>query len=132
MASRDLVHAAFMARFPIDAPRATVEYLDTLDLGSTKLGIVLRLVVRDANNEVRDIKEQELVFDHDAEWARLDAFLAALVKLVGRVLATTDLTPVMPHDLVVFSPLGLAKAQTEADFEKALSARSRLGPYLVG
>jgi hypothetical protein len=33
---------------------------------------------------------------------------------------------------VVFSALLLGKAQTEADFEKALAARSRLGPYLVG
>jgi hypothetical protein len=85
----------------------------------------------DGIRRIRDVKEQELPFDHDVEWARLDAFLAALVKVAGRGLATTDLAPVLPHDLVVFSPLGLAKAHTEADFEKALSARSRLGPYLV-
>jgi hypothetical protein len=37
----------------------------------------------------------------------------------------------MPHELVDFSPLGLARAETFDDFRRALLVKSRYGRFLV-
>mgnify|MGYP000179100042 CR=1 FL=1 len=47
-----------------------------------------------------------------------------------KAFAPPSLEIAMPHDLVHFGVLKQKKAMSAADFEKALSTKKRLGPYL--
>lgn len=84
---------------------------------------------------IRDIKEQEVhmgwpAFYDDDE--RVAAFFGALGVVIDAI-ASKGLDVVdglMPADLICTDVLGLKRARTQADFEAALRAKSRLGQHL--
>ncbi len=67
--------------------------------------------------------------DLDPSNERLDAFMQGFRAAFARC-DVYKLEIAMPHDLVHFGVLKQKKAMSAADFEKALSTKKRLGPYL--
>lgn len=128
----------FREAFPAAADRASLEFVEVVDQPDA-FGIVIRLIVWDVDEaagvqSIRDVKEQQVhlrlpAYD-DASLARLGTFVRALVQVASRALAYPEIDVCMPHDLMQFGALKLAKAHTEADFVRALSVKSRLGRYL--
>jgi hypothetical protein len=91
----------------------------------------LRLFTYD-NDSVRDIKEQDVVIVRrdQADDARIPVYIAAWGAALARAFVRRGVggvETVMPHDLVFPRVLELKKAITQADFEKAFDAKSRLG-----
>jgi hypothetical protein len=58
------------------------------------------------------------------------AFVEAWAELMPAVLAAAGEGRPMPHELIDFGPLALARAETRDDFRRALLAPSRYGRYL--
>lgn len=127
----------FRARFPVRAAseRASLEFVEVAPMGES-YGVTLRLVVWDVDGEtmsIRDVKEQQVWFDpRDSSVVRLTQYLKAYDYVASRALAHPEIEMLMPHDLFDGRVLKLAKAQTDVDFVKALSVKSRLGKYLTG
>ncbi|XXF77829.1 hypothetical protein P2318_32980 [Myxococcaceae bacterium GXIMD 01537] len=86
---------------------------------------------------IRDVTEQDVYFLPEAcrdSRARVAAFVLAWARVVQEVQAHWDAEPpegaIYPETLVCISPLELARAVTEADFETALRHKKRLGKFL--
>jgi hypothetical protein len=124
--------------------RATNE-LASLDLVSVEdhadpgaFFVTLRLILWELSTpetlSIIDVKEQQVYFKPPPGAAgsaeRIAAFVRALVRVLATVLESPQLPTLMPHDLFVWSPLKLAKPQTDDDFAAALRVKSRLGRYL--
>lgn len=123
--------------FPMRAANdmASLEYVETTSSGW--LRIVTRLVVwnRDEATQtlsISDVKEQEVGVDVDDTTSpeRVRVYMTALARVLAKVLANEAIVTAMPHELLITSPLRLQNATTVDDFEKALSAKSRLGRLL--
>jgi hypothetical protein len=136
----DLLERAFQSHFPAKAEndRAEVCYVEATARDGGGYGVVFRLIIWDVQGEtmsIRDVKEQEIYLDLPgldlATLGRMHELNAALVRVLAKALTHAEVDTLMPHDLVNFSVLKLAKVQTENDFVKALSAPSRLGRYLA-
>ena len=141
---RDELQGAFASAFPPTMYRgvAWMELVDQIeDLGDGRFGFTMRVTVCDKDAEgkpssIRDVKEQQLrpnLSKLVSDPQRTAAFARAHAAILSRVFASydlDDLTCLMPHDLLSFQPLLLAKSKTEDDFAKALAAKSRLGKYL--
>lgn len=129
------VHDVLAAAFPAQGGLASLEYVETVPAEGDGISVVVRLVVWDigpaGTKSIRDVKEQQVWFDlADSTKERLTIYVRALVAVLSRALAVANVDLLMPHNLLVSSPLKL-KAQTEEQFVKALSMRSRLGKYLA-
>jgi hypothetical protein len=140
MINLDLVDAAFKDAFPAQTETVSVEYVRIEAKEGNKLAVVMRVVRWDINREtsvmsLRDVVEQEIAFAVKsldlASVARIREYAAALAKVIEKALLHPDTDTLYPDDLIDFSALKLAKAQTEADFIAALSVPSRLGKYLT-
>jgi hypothetical protein len=140
MYNLDLVDAAFKDEFPVRTDATSLEYVSIESRGEGKLVVVMRVVRWDINAEtgvqsVRDVIEQEISFTVKsldlAGVGRLREYVAALVKVIEKALLHPDTEMAYPNDLMDFSALKLAKANTEAEFIAALSVPSRLGKYLT-
>jgi hypothetical protein len=140
MHNLDLVHAAFKDAFPARTVARSVEYVSVESRAEGKLTVVMRVVHWDTHPEtgvesIRDIVEQEVSFAVKsldlAGVGRLREYVAALVKVLDQALHHPATETAYPHELMDFSALKLAKANTEAEFIAALSVPSRLGKYLV-
>ena len=104
------------------------------------LAVVFRLVVYELNDDgeidrIRDIKEQQIFVvgaEHRDEPGRVRAFVEAWASIMPEVLGRLgdEVDTLMPHDLVNFSPLALARATTSDDFRRALLVKSRYGRLL--
>lgn len=129
------VHEVFSATFPAKAAteRATLEYVETVAMPDG-FGIVVRLIIWDEHAgtlSIRDIKEQQVWLDpNDASRERLTEYARAFVKIASLALTHHEVETLMPHDLLISNVLGLSKPQTEDEFARALSVKSRLGKYL--
>lgn len=139
--------AAWLAeRFPLQGGAVHLE-LAADDEGRSvyenekgSLVVVLRLLVWDLDaagerQSIRDIKEQHVYLvgpDTRDEPERVRVFVEAWASIMPEVLAALgDASDyVMPHELVNFSPLGLARAETFDDFRRALLVKSRYGHLL--
>jgi len=119
---------------------SSVEYVSVEAKEGGKLAVVMRVVRWDEHPEtgvqsIRDVIEQVIQFSVKsldlAGVARLREYVTALSKVIEKALLHPDAQMAYPHDLMNFSALKLAKAQTEADFIAALSVSSRLGKYLT-
>jgi hypothetical protein len=139
MYNLDLVDAAFRDAFPAKSDLSSVEYVSVEAKDNGKVAVVIRLVRWDVNEEtqvqsIRDVIEQEISFSMKsfdlAGIGRLREYVTALSKVLEKALPQTENEFLYPQDLMDFSALKLAKAQTEADFTAALSVPSRLGKYL--
>lgn len=133
--SRDDIDAIFRETFPAKAERASLEYVTTSLRDDGDYGIVLRLIIWDAlpdgTQTIRDIKEQECWFDpHDVSPERLAAFGRAHTYVASLALAHPEVDTLMPHDVWKPHVLQLSKPQTEEQFVKALSVKSRFGKLL--
>ncbi len=129
-----LLRESFPARSENDL--ATLEYVTTAARDDGTFGVIVRLIRWEPNpgsNErlICDIKEQEIYFDPaDSNVERLQQYIKALVYSLERALGHPEVETLMPHDLFITDVLKLAKAQTEEQFVKALSVKSRLGRWL--
>lgn len=141
MSLRDELQSAFETAFPAAMYSAAVwmELVDQVeDLGDGRFGFTMRLLVCDADAEgkplsIRDVKEQQMTPNLSkliSDPARTAAFARAHAAVLGQVFASYDVECLMPHDLLSFQPLLLAKSKTEDEFAKALAMKSRLGKYL--
>lgn len=88
---------------------------------------------RAAERQVEMIYEQDVVIvpataRDDAE--RVRRFVGALGRALPPVLGREAALVAMPHELVLADVLALARAETEADFERALVTKGRLGRFL--
>jgi len=113
---------------------ASLEFAGVAELPKDKLGVIIRLVVWDINEEtgvqsLRDVKEQQISLTPPTDLVRFAAFTRALVRVATRAIERPELETLMPYDFVKFDALKLAKASTEEDFVTALSVKSRLGKY---
>lgn len=83
----------------------------------------------------KDVVEQEINFSVKSldltGVARIREYVSALAKVIEKALLHPETESACPHDLMDFSALKLARANTEADFVAALSMPSRLGKYLT-
>lgn len=91
----------------------------------------LRLFIYDAQG-IRDIKEQEVVVVRrdQCDDPRVGTYAVAWGASLARAFARGSVSvfeTFLPHDLVFPRVLELKKAITQADFEKAFDAKSRLG-----
>ena len=145
MSNLDLLHKAFVDHFPArseDDPardhRASLEFVEVNERDGG-YGVVVRLILWDVNpttsvESIRDIKEQDVFLKLAgldlASIGRMHELNAALVRVLAKALAHAEVETLMPHDLLDFTPLKLAKAKTTDDFVAALQAPSRLGRYL--
>jgi hypothetical protein len=136
----DLLHKVLVESFPARAPMASLEYVEVTEKRAGVYGVVIRLVVWDVNKEtgvqsIRDVKEQEVSLKVPqldlATIARIGEFVRALVRVASQAIQHTDVECYMPADFIDFSPLKLAKSNTETEFVAALSMPSRLGKYLA-
>jgi hypothetical protein len=134
-------------RFPLRGGRVSIELVaddqDRLVYENEKgtLVAILRLINWDVDaagerQTVRDIKEQHVYLlgpDARDEPERVRVFVEAWTSIMPEVLAALDEAGdyLMPHELVDFSPLGLARAETFDDFRRALLVKSRYGRFLV-
>jgi hypothetical protein len=85
--------------------------------------------------EIVQVLEQPVLFvpfGAREEEERVAAFVRALERVLAQ--AMVGLTPgaLLPRDLVPADALMLARAETEEDFVRALSVKSRLGKFLAG
>ncbi|MFN0252579.1 MAG: hypothetical protein ACKV2T_37225 [Kofleriaceae bacterium] len=140
MYNLDLVDAAFKDAFPARTEATSLEYVSVESKGEGKLAVVMRVIRWDVHTEtgvqsIRDVIEQEVGFTMNSldltGIGRLREYVAALVKVIEKALLHPDTEVALPHDLMDFSALKLAKANTEAEFIAALSVASRLGKYLA-
>ncbi len=96
----------------------------------------MRLIIWDPSPDgtsIRDIKEQQVWLGKTEGLCpeRLGAYLKGFVHVATRALGNVaKIETLMPHDLLITNVLKLAKPQTDYDFVKALSVKSRLGKYL--
>jgi hypothetical protein len=136
---RDELQAAFAAAFPPTNAMACIELANQVeDLGDGRFGFTMRLTVCDLDAQgrqsIRDVKEQQLTPNLSklvSNPQRTAAFARAHAAVLSQVFASHgEIECLMPHDLVSFQPLLLAKSKTEDDFAKALATKSRLGKYL--
>jgi hypothetical protein len=139
MYNLDLVDAAFKETFPARTELSSLEYVSVESKSEGKLAVVMRVIRWDQHPEtgvqsIRDVIEQEVGFSVKsldlAGIGRLREYIAALVKVIEKALLNPESADAYPHDLMDFSALKLAKANTEAEFIAALSVPSRLGKYL--
>ena len=108
--------------------------------GDANLKLTVRLIIwelagQPAMRQIRDIKEQDVIFaredvleDHD----RLRAYLTAWSDALATCFSPERVAQVellLPSDLVFKDTLTLRKAHTVEDFRQALAAKSRLGRY---
>jgi hypothetical protein len=106
--------------------------------------VALRLIVCDLDESgaqtIRDIKEQLVCFvpkkRRDEPDARIVAYAEgwcdALREVFASKEATTMVETLMPHDLVDWKVLNLARPATREAFREALLAKSRLGALVHG
>lgn len=100
---------------------------------------VVRLISWDLDEagerrSIRDIREQHVFLIDPAqrdEPGRVRVFVEAWASIMPGVLAALgdSVAMVMPHELVNFGPLTLARAETFDDFRRALLAKSRYGRF---
>ncbi len=103
------------------------------------LSAVIRLIVWDDDGEsrsVRDVREQHVVLVPAAlrdEPERVRTFVGAWAALMPEVLERLgdEAQLMMPHELVDFSALKLARAETADDFRRALLAKGRYGRFFA-
>ncbi len=104
------------------------------DLRVTFQLFVWQVDEKGAKASIIDIREQEVYVVPAPcrdEPARLRAFLDAWAALMPEVLASLDASAnLMPHEIVLFSPLLLVRAETVDDFRRALRVKSRYGRFL--
>jgi hypothetical protein len=107
---------------------------DAGDLRAAFHLIVWELDESGAKASIVDVREQEIYVVPDGyrdEPARLRAFLDAWAAVMPEVLAHVDAgLYLMPHDLAIFTPLALARAETVDDFRRALLVKSRYGRFV--
>jgi hypothetical protein len=122
--------------FPVRAGNVEMVYVaESAKLAEDRFVIVMQLFVYTAENQVRDIKEQELHFSskQDAEpKERVEALVRAWAAVLGQVLADIgdDADTLMPHDLAPGDAIRLARSRSREQFEQALRAKGRLGRFL--
>jgi hypothetical protein len=136
--TREELHDIFMSEFPLKAKNelASLEFVEISDRGDGKYGVVVRLVIWDeidGQSSIRDVKEQDcfIKLPEDCTFERLVTYLRGMDMALQDVLASPQVMTSMPHDLLDWSALALAKAETVEDFDKALRMKSRLGKYLL-
>ena len=127
-----------MAEFPLKGKNelASLEFVELSDRGGDTYGVVVRLIVWDeidGRSSIRDVKEQDCFVKLPANctFDRLVTYLRGMDMAMQDVLASPKVETLMPHDLLDWSALALAKAETAEDFDKALRMKSRLGKYLL-
>ncbi|MDP2344140.1 MAG: hypothetical protein Q8O67_24495 [Deltaproteobacteria bacterium] len=97
----------------------------------------VQTIVFDEGGSITDVREQECFFGKIADYdddARNLALAEALIVVVGEAVAALkvdDWQLVMPVDLVPRDLVTLGNCDTQAQFEKALRTKKRLGKYLV-
>ena len=137
--SYDDVRALCEELFPIKSRRGRGElsFISIADR-STGCALVVRLLTWDTAADgtlaIRDIKEQEVYLPlpvGEGALERLRCFLAALANVLTDALDTPELDTLMPHDLLITTPLRQLKTATREAYEKSLRARSRLGRYIT-
>ena len=119
----DLLEKVFADSFPARAPTTSLEFVSVSERKPGVYDAVIRLVVWDVNEEtgvqsICDVKEQVVslrVPQLDlATIARIGEFVRALVRVATQaLLQTAEVECYMPADFVDFSPLKLAKSNTE-------------------
>jgi hypothetical protein len=136
--TREELQEIFSSEFPLKAKNelASLEFVELDDRGDDAFGIVVRLIVWDHNNDmlsIRDVKEQSCYLDlpDDCTFERLVTYLRGMDMAMQDVLASPQVETLMPHDLLDWSALDLARAETVEDFDKALRMKSRLGKFLL-
>jgi len=128
------VSAALAAVFPIVAHdgSAELEIADLTERGGG-YGVVTNLILwAPDRSSVRDVKQQDVYFGppRTLKYDRLAAFLRALRAVLARALAHPRVAQLLPHELLIWSPLTKRSLRTEEDYATALRARTRLGPLL--
>ncbi len=137
--TREELQDIFSSEFPLKGKTgmASLEFVELSDRPDGNFAMVTRLVVwdvgPDGTQSIRDVKEQEiyLALPADCSFERLVTYLRGMDMAMQDVLDSKELETLMPHDLVDWSALKLAKAETAEDFDKALRMKSRLGKYLL-
>jgi len=141
MSNLDLLDKAFRDHFPATAENelASIDYVSVSQRDGGSYGVVIRLIGWELNADagvksIRDVKEQEIYLGLPgldlATIGRMRELLAAMVRVLEKALTHAEVESLMPHDLVDFGPLKLARSKTVDDFVKAYSVPSRLGRYL--
>jgi hypothetical protein len=136
--TREELHDIFTSEFPLKAKNelASLEFVELSARGGDTYGVVVRLIVWDeidGRSSIRDVKEQDcfVKLPADCTFDRLVTYLRGMDMAMQDVLASPKIETLMPHDLLDWSALALAKAETVEDFDKALRMKSRLGKYLL-
>lgn len=134
--SIDEVNNALQQWFPMGTRDETVTFEFVELAWEDHPRLVMRLlgwdVTETGQRSIRDIKEQEIDGRAIAGTSldRLVNYLEAL-KLVMLDRKPTEPETLMPDDVITFSGLSLATANSVEDFVKALRAKSRLGKHLA-
>lgn len=132
----DEVNNALQQWFPMGTRDETLTFEFVELAWEDRPRLVMRSVAWDTTEtgqqSIRDIKEQEIDGGPiaGASLDRLVNYLEAM-KLVMLDLNVAEIETLMPHDVITFSGLALATANSVEDFVKALRAKSRLGKHLV-
>ena len=135
--TREELQEIFSSEFPLKGRNelASLEYVEIADRPDGNFAVVIRLICWDENNgvqSIRDVKEQQIYLPvDDCSFERLVLYLRGMDMALQDVLASKEVETLMPHDLLDWSALKLAKAETAEDFDKALRMKSRLGKFLL-
>jgi hypothetical protein len=133
----ELLAEIFPARTPDGAVELYAAEAEEDERGDLRVSLMLaQFELSGESRLVRDIRQQLVLFVpqavRDEEEGRVAAFARALVRVLGQALQHPLARTGLPCDLVPAKALMLARAETEEDFVRALSARSRLGRFLQG
>lgn len=127
---------------PVGSRVCSLEFVETSEQNDDIIA-VFRLVYWEHDEatgaqSIIDMREQEVLFVPENcrdSRERVAAFCRAWAAVVGEAMTAMggyeNIRHLMPYDLMHPAVLKLARAETEADFQKALRVKSRFGGVLA-